>query len=129
MLAALKLKNMFLIAITTFSLVSCKETRNDVYVSDFASFISETEDNYKIFGQDDWNKADKRFKLYSNVKYKKYRNSLSEVQSAEVNKLIGKYQALKVKASVRSAAKAVGDIIEQVSSAVDEIVKDTTIIE
>ena len=89
----------------------------------------ETEDNYKTFGQDDWNKADKRFKLYSDVKYKKYRNSLSEVQIAEVNKLIGKYQALKVKASVRSVAKAVGDIIEQVSSTVDEIVKDTTIIQ
>ena len=117
-----------MILITTFLLVSCYENLKNDYVLNFESFLKETEEHYESFNQDDWEKADTRFELYSNIKYNKYRNSLSHAQNSKVNKLIGKYQALKVKANIRSASKTVGDILEQVSSVVSEIVNDTTLI-
>ena len=108
-------------------LTSCNEDMKENYVSDFTSFVKGIEDQYATFDQVDWDKAEKRFDLYSKVKYKKYKKTLSEAQNEEINNLIGKYQALRIKSSIRTAAKTAGDILKQVGSTVNEIVNDTTI--
>src|SRR5690606_5513918 len=118
----------FIIIMYAILFISCESMKQDQYIESFASFVSEIEKNYTTYKQEDWDKAYEKYEFYTTIEYEKHKDKLAEAQKSEINKLIGRYNGIKIKATVITAKAKIKNIIEQVGST-NEITKDSTIIQ
>lgn len=118
----------FLVCIAFLIFQSCSFIQKKSLISDFDSFISKVEFNYKTFKEKDWNEADLKFKKLTEVDYVKCQQNLTDDENAHINTLIGKYEALKIKAAFLDGKNKIKNLIQQGSTIVNEIVSDSTIL-
>jgi len=111
-----------------FLVYSCDSLQKNNFISSFNTFISNTEMNYKNFNDKDWEEADFKYKNFVEIEYKKYYTKFSDDENKQVNILIGKYQALKLKSSITEVKNTILNKIEQVKTIVNEVAADTTLI-
>ncbi len=90
--------------------------------------MSDVEANYKSYNEKEWEEADLKFENLIKVEYVKYQSSLTDAENSQINTLIGKYQAIKLKSSLLGIKNQFQDIIEQGTSFVNELELDTTLL-
>jgi len=90
--------------------------------------VSDVEANYKSYNEKEWEEADLKFENLIKVEYVKYQSSLTDAENSQINTLIGKYQAIKLKSSLLGIKNQFQDIIEQGTSFVNELELDTTLL-
>jgi hypothetical protein len=92
-------RNVYYLAFFILLFSSCEFYTKKVYITTLDTFIIETNNNYKDFTNKDWNEADS---LYNNFQtdYREIRSELSGEESARINQLLGKYQAMRIKATI-----------------------------
>jgi predicted nucleic acid-binding Zn-ribbon protein len=97
-------------------------------MSTLDTFVIETNNNYKDFTNKDWNEADS---LYSNFQddYSGIRSELSNEESTRINKLLGRYQAIRIKSQVNNLKSDMDDMMQQANSFIKELTSDTTFTE
>lgn len=122
-----KLKYLVLFVVVLF-MNSCTSIQKKSFISSFDSLIADVESNYKTYKTEDWEAADLKYRQLMDIDYEKYKTSFTDAENSHVNKLIGKYQALKLKSTIISTKNEFGNILEQVGTIVDEIAKDTSLI-
>ncbi|UQD57223.1 DUF6565 domain-containing protein [Flavobacterium sp. K5-23] len=105
---------------------SCNFNAKKAYISKLDTFIIETNHNYKNFTKKDWNEVDS---LYNNLQadYKEIRPELSDEESTRINKLLGKYQAIRLKSEVNNIKSDLNDMMQQANSFIKEMASDTTL--
>ncbi len=107
---------------------SCTSIQKKSFVNSFNSFVSDVEANYKSYNEKEWEEADLKFENLIKVEYVKYQSSLTDAENSQINTLIGKYQAIKLKSSLLGIKNQFQDIIEQGTSFVNELELDTTLL-
>jgi len=65
------------------------------YLANFERFVNNVEKNSKEFKRKDWRWADKRYRLYSDNWYEKFREELSLKEQLQIAGMKIRYQALK----------------------------------
>ena len=108
-------------------LFSCTVEKGEAYISDFNKFITSVEENYLTYSQEDWDKADKKFNTLSTIQYQKCKEQLSSEQNTEINKLIGKYQALRLQSMINSTGSQINNMLEQAAGFAEEFLNDLNI--
>jgi hypothetical protein len=122
-----KIKYLFLF-IVFLNLNGCISVQKKSYIDNFETFVSDVEANYKTYSEKDWEEADLKYENFTEVDYKKYNNSLTESENSHLNTLIGKYEAIKLKAGILGIKSQLQNSIQQASTFIDEIVSDTTLL-
>ncbi len=120
----------FLFAIILFfllTLFSCESYQRNHYLSNFNHFIDKVENKGISYNEKDWQDADNEFKNLSELEYDKYKNNLTEEQNSKINDLKGKYYALRIKQGMKEFGKDLKNGLEQISSTINHLVKDSTI--
>jgi type I restriction-modification system DNA methylase subunit len=120
-------RNVYYLAFFILLFSSCEFYTKKLYIKTLDTFIIETNNNYKDFTNQDWNEADS---LYSNFQddYSEIRSELSNEESTRVNKLLGRYQAIRIKAEVTNVKSDINDLMQQANSLIEEITSDSTLI-
>jgi dipeptidase len=91
----------YLFRILTFTLVmlmvsSCLiPASKERYLANFERFVNNVEKNSKEFKRKDWRWADKRYRLYSDNWYEKFREELTLREQLQIAGLKIRYKALK----------------------------------
>lgn len=106
------------------SFVACINSGQD-YVESFDEFVENVKENCDDYNEKDWQKADKKFELYSNKYYEKYKKELTKDEIRQVAKLKGTYMGLKLKSGAKSVLDGAKNLIDQAGSALDEMSKKT----
>lgn len=106
--------------------VSCSFESKDSYISNFDSFVTRTSANYKGYDEKAWVNADTTFVHFQNRDYQKWESKLTPQESARVNELIGKYQALKIKAGINQFNSGINGLLHQADSFIKELTSDST---
>lgn len=123
------LKHKYLLFFIVVLLInSCTSIQKKSFVNSFNSFVSDVEANYKSYNEKEWEEADLKFENLIKVEYVKYQSSLTDAENSQINTLIGKYQAIKLKSSLLGIKNQFQDIIEQGTSFVNELELDTTLL-
>jgi type I restriction-modification system DNA methylase subunit len=120
-------RNVYYLAFFILLFSSCEFYTKKVYITTLDTFIIETNNNYKDFTNQDWNEADS---LYSNFQddYSEIRSELSNEESTRVNKLLGRYQAIRIKSQINNVKYDMDDMMQQANSFIKEITSDSTLI-
>jgi type I restriction-modification system DNA methylase subunit len=120
-------RNVYYLAFYILLFSSCKFYTKKSYISTLDTFVIETNNNYKDFTNKDWNEADS---LYSNFQddYSEIRSELSNEESARINKLLGRYQAIRIKSQINNVKYDMDDMMQQANSFIKEITSDSTLI-
>jgi hypothetical protein len=123
------LKHKYLLFFIVVLLInSCTSIQKKSFVNSFNFFVSDVEANYKSYNEKEWEEADLKFENLIKVEYVKYQSSLTDAENSQINTLIGKYQAIKLKSSLLGIKNQFQNIIEQGTSFVNELELDTTLL-
>ncbi|MBS1495119.1 MAG: hypothetical protein JST55_16555 [Bacteroidetes bacterium] len=97
-------------------------------MSNFENFVTETETNFKEYTESDWINADYTFDEFTNEQYLNWKDTMSPSEKNKFNKLVGKYNALKIKKNIGDFKEDVKDIYNQSKSTFEELVNDSTLL-
>lgn len=107
---------------------SCNRDSKESFVSNFENFVTETEINFKEYTESDWINADYTFDEFTNKQYLNWKDTMSPSEKNKFNKLVGKYNALKIKKNIGDFKEDVKDIYNQSKSTFEELVNDSTLL-
>ena len=122
---------MRIILVTILSLLfftSCTSYKQKEIKNDLQSLISDVEKNNLNYTDQDWETKDKDLENILSKDYLPIKNKLTDEQRLEINKLIGKYEALKIKAGINSFKGILKDGFQQLESIIGELSNDTTLL-
>ena len=111
-----------------FSIVfffSCSGQSKETYIYDLKSYIETVSADCKNYTEEDWVKSDTAVSEFMQIKEKKFNSEFTEEERSEVNQLIGKYSALRIKHEVGKIKGEFNDVIDQAKGAIKELSKDT----
>jgi hypothetical protein len=108
-------------------LCSCNSIQKEIFISKLESFVLDVESNYKKYNEEDWNDTDLKYREFMDNQYEHYQPYFTQVENNHVNALMGKYQALKIKAGIIKVKNKIKDKLDQIITTVDEIATDTTL--
>ena len=100
---------------------SCTSYKQKEIKNDLQSLISDVEKNNLNYTDQDWETKDKDLENILSKDYLPIKNKLTDEQRLEINKLIGKYEALKIKGILK-------DGFQQLESIIGELSNDTTLL-
>lgn len=107
-----------------FSLTSCKEALfKEQYVSNFENFLEEFRENHAAYNEEDWKKAEEKYKYYAETEYEKFKNDLTQEQKGKVNNLKGSYYAIFTKHKAGELGEELKELLQQAEGALNEIEK------
>lgn len=110
-----------------FCFCSCNPIQKKIFINKFESFIADVELNYTNYNEEDWMSADVKYREFIDNQYVQYQPDFTQEENNHVNALIGKYQALKIKAGIFKVKNKIKDKLDQIITTVDEIASDTTL--
>ena len=108
-------------------LCSCNSIQKEIFISKLESFVLDVESNYKKYNEEDWNDTDLKYREFMDNQYEHYQPYFTQVENNHVNALMGKQQALKIKAGIIKVKNKIKDKLDQIITTVDEIATDTTL--
>lgn len=108
-------------------LCSCNSIQKKIFISKFESFVKDVELNYTKYNEEDWLNADEKYREFVDNQYLQFQSDLTQDENNHINALIGKYQALKIKAGILKVKNKIKDKLDQIITTVDEIASDTTL--
>jgi len=112
-----------------FFLAACNSDTSiskNSYLKKFRSFVAEVEQNYASYNEEDWDKSDEAFNIFSKIDYESHKDKLTESEKEEVNNLIGKYNGLKLKGKSRIFINEMDETIEETTERVKGFIEAVT---
>ncbi len=109
--------------IIVFGAVSCSFYSKDAYLEDFASFVTEVEQNYQSYSEEDWLNADQKYEEYVGETYNNFRAELTNDDKKQVGKLKTKFQTVKIKHEAGQIMDDVSDGINQLQGVMEEVIE------
>lgn len=123
------LKNFYylvlLLVVSTF--FACKPSKT-TYIADLQSFITKVEKDYPKYTDQDWEKSTLDYEKLSNIRYQEIENSLTTEERQKISDLFDRYQACRVKASLKEIKNGIKSGLNRASKFIESIVTDTSII-
>ena len=90
------------------------------YISSLDKYVSQLEENWKSFDEDDWTKVDERMKAFD-LKYEKYSEDFTKEELKELAKIMGRYAYVRAKSTGKSWLKSVKDMFEDNKDLFDDM--------
>lgn len=106
-------------------LSSCKNIQKDLFISDLNSLFNNVDQEIKDHKAIKWEETDLKFQEFIESDYNKYKSEMSPEERSKVNKLIGKYYAIRMKTGINDLKNEFQDALEQGEGMIDEIVSDS----
>ena len=89
------MKQILFIFISFFILSSCTSYKQKEVKNNLESLITDIEKNNSNYTEQDWETKNKEFEIILSKEYLPIKDKLNEEQRLEINRLIGKYEAIK----------------------------------
>ena len=120
--------NKVLLICTLLSIVSCSffENKNS-YIGDYSNFINEVSLNGDDYSDEEWNESDSLYVMYSSNLFKKYKSELNKNEREMVNKLTGKYFALRSVSVGKGILSDIEDFGIQMESMIEAVLNELEI--
>jgi len=118
-------KNTYLMILILLVSTSCKNIQKDLFISDLNSLVTDVDQETKYHKSIKWEETDLKFQEFMESDYNKYKSEMSPEERSKVNKLIGKYYAIRMKAGINDLKNEFQDALEQGKGLADEILSDT----
>lgn len=71
------------------------------YISKLEEFVTDVDENWKTYTEDDWAKADARMAAFEE-KYEKYADDFTKEEESKVSKLMTRYGVVRLKGKVKT---------------------------
>jgi len=107
---------------TVFILVTSCGAKNKV--EELQKSLTDVTNHAESFSQEDWDKYDKEIEQVK-LKIKEEREKYTEEEAEEMNKMIGKYYAIKAKHKVSNLKKELKDATQQLEGAFETLFKES----
>ena len=104
---------------------SCSLQTKEGYINDLKSYISTVSSNCNTFTSEDWVKSDTAISQLIQVKDTKFNSEFTDAERSEVNQLLGKYTALRLKYEIGKIKGEFNDVVDQAKGVLKELSKDT----
>lgn len=111
----------------TGNICSCNTSSKETFIENFGAFIADVDTSSKNYSNADWQTADEQFSDFKDNQFPQWEDLMSPTEKANVNKMIGKYQALQIKKGIQDIKSEVNDVIDQSKTVINEIVSDSTL--
>jgi hypothetical protein len=122
------MKRVFIILelLAVLCLTSCTNYSKEGYMDSFSQFVSEVEQKAPNYVDQDWADADTTFRQYAQTDYQLFKDQLTDSERENLNKLIGKYEALRLKKEAKDFKEDVKDAVNQVKGFFESLEGDST---
>jgi hypothetical protein len=107
----------------SFLILGCSIGKDPIE-SDINSIVTETESNYKNFTEAQWEENNQMMEELT-IQFQQNRENYTPEQIKEINKAIGRYQAIQLKRGIKEFENAISDFGQQLEGAAEELA-DTT---
>jgi hypothetical protein len=122
------MKQILFIFISFFILSSCTSYKQKEVKNNLESLITDIEKNNSNYTEQDWETKNKEFEIILSKEYLPIKDKLNEEQRLEINRLIGKYEAIKIKSGINRFKGILKDGFQQLESIITELSNDTTLL-
>jgi|LakMenE01Jun11ns_1017448.scaffolds.fasta_scaffold9655272_2 hypothetical protein len=122
------MKQILFIFISFFILSSCTSYKQKEVKNNLESLITDIEKNNSNYTEQDWETKNKEFDIILSKEYLPIKDKLNEEQRLEINRLIGKYEAIKIKSGINRFKGILKDGFQQLESIITELSNDTTLL-
>ena len=109
--------------------ISCHNENKDDFIVNFQSFLKEVNINKTSYTDEDWQIADQQFTELKDGQFPMWKSLLTSSEKQEVNTMIAKYQALKVKRTINDFKMQMEDVADQATTIINELSEDSTLLE
>ena len=120
--------NLLICFLMLIILNSCNSYKEQSLKNNLENIVTDTEKNYKNYTEQDWEKKDKAFEEILSKDYLPIKDNMSNDKRKEINILIGKYQALKLKSGINNFKNLLKDGYQQLESLFGELSSDSTLL-
>jgi hypothetical protein len=120
--------NLLICFLMLIILNSCNSYKEQSLKNNLENIVTDTEKNYKNYTEQDWEKKDKAFEEILSKDYLPIKDKMSNDKRKEINILIGKYQALKLKSGINNFKNLLKDGYQQLESLIGELSSDSTLL-
>jgi hypothetical protein len=103
----------------------CSGQTKESYIEDLNSYINSVDVNCKTYTTEDWVKSDTTVSQLIQIKDTKFNSDFTEAERSEVNQLLGKYTALRLKYEMGKIKGEFNDAVDQAKGVLKELSKDT----
>ena len=121
------MKQILFIFISFFILSSCTSYKQKEVKNNLESLITDIEKNNSNYTEQDWETKNKEFEIILSKEYLPIKDKLNEEQRLEINRLIGKYEAIKIKSGINRFKGILKDGFQQLESIITELSNDKKI--
>ena len=122
------MKQILFIFISFFILSSCTSYKQKEVKNNLESLITDIEKNNSNYTEQDWETKNKEFEIILSKEYLPIKDKLNEEQRLEINRLIGKYEAIKIKSGINRFKGILKDGFQPLESIITELSNDTTLL-
>ena len=122
------MKQILFIFISFFILSSCTSYKQKELKNNLEILITDIEKNNSNYTEQDWETKNKEFEIILSKEYLPIKDKLNEEQRLEINRLIGKYEAIKIKSGINRFKGILKDGFQQLESIITELSNDTTLL-
>lgn len=117
----------FFLAFILSLIISCQPSKT-AYISDLQNFINKVEKEYPNYTDKDWEKTTIDYEKISNARFQEIESSLTIEEREKVSDLFDRYQACRVKASLKDIKNGIKSGLNRANKFIENIISDTTII-
>lgn len=81
------------------------------YLRNFTLFIEDMKKDYPTYDESDWEKAGKKYDIFTGREYEYYEGTYTEEEKEEIGRLKGAYAKIKIKKTANAAKEGLKDFI------------------
>lgn len=115
----------FALLFTIAIFCSCSMQTKESYITDLKSYINTVSINCNTFTTEDWVKSDTAVSQFIQIKDTKFNSDFTDAERSEINQLLGKYSALRLKYEMGKIKGEFNDAVDQAKGVLKELSKDT----
>jgi hypothetical protein len=101
-------------------MIECSSPKEN-YLENFSSFISEVENNYETYTDENWEKKEQEYNKYTGEYYEKIKEKLTDEDQYLIGKFKGKYQTVKLKYEMGKIMDETSETFKQLEGVLEGI--------
>ena len=96
---------------------------NDNYQKKIERFVTQTEQNYTNYTNQDWENSDSEYNKCTSELYQKVYSQLTSEDQFQIGKLKTRYETIKLKIEIKNYIQSIKYGVEQTGGALEELVR------
>lgn len=105
----------------TLVTIGCKFNSKENYLQNFTDFISEIENNYKTYTEEDWNTKEIEYKKLISEKYDQIQSQLTDEDQQTIGKLKARYFKIVLKSGLEQLEEDIKEGAKQLEGFIEEM--------